>query len=115
MNEWWETLIIIVAGVLTIFNLVDKIISWVKEVKKPQTDLEARIAKLEKAVEGEYRLIFADYEARFKRDLERINEIEKSNKLTQKALWALMQHAIDGSNTAKLKEVSDELNEYIFK
>ena len=115
MNEWWETLIIGVAGVLTIFNLVDKIISWVKEVKKPQTDLEARIAKLEKAVEGEYRLIFADYEARFKRDLERINEIEKSNKLVQKSLLALMQHAIDGNNTTKLKEVADELNEYIFK
>lgn len=115
MSEWWETLIIIVAGVLTIFNLVDKIIGWVKDVKKPQTDLETRITKLEKAVEGEYRLIFADYEQRFKRDLERIGEIEKSNKLTQKALLALMQHAIDGNNTQKLREVANELNDYIFK
>lgn len=115
MSDWWETLIIIVAGVLTIFNLVDKVIGWVKDVKKPQTDLETRITKLEKAVEGEYRLIFADYEQRFKRDLERIGEIEKSNKLTQKALLALMQHAIDGNNTQKLREVANELNDYIFK
>lgn len=115
MNEWWNLTVVIVAGVLTIFNLVDKIISWVKEVKKPQTDLEARIAKLEKAVEGEYRLIFADYEQRFKRDLERINEIEKSNKIVQKSLLALMQHAIDGNNIQRLKEVTEELNDYIFK
>ena len=111
--EWWQTTIVVVGGFLTIFNLVDKIINWIKEAKKPQTDLEARITKLEKVVEGEYRLIFASYEERFKRDLERINDMEKSNKLIIKSLLALMRHAETGNNVAKLKETSEELQNYI--
>lgn len=111
--EWFSTTIVIVAGVLTVLNLVDKIIGWVKELKKPQDDIESRVEKLEKAIEGEYKLIFADYEQRFKRDLDRINEMERSNKIVQKSLLALMQHAIDGNHTDKLKAVAEELNDYI--
>lgn len=111
-----ETLGVILAicgGFLTIANVVDKLIAWVRDLKKPQNALEDRVEKLERQIEGEYRAIFADYEARFKRDLQRIEEIEKSNKLTQKALLALMRHAIDGNHVDKLKQVADELNDYI--
>lgn len=111
--EWWQTTVVIAAGVLTLFNLGDKIISWVKAMKKPQDDIELRVTRLEKLIEGEYKMLFNDFEARFKRDLERINEIEKSNKLTQKSLLALMRHAIDGNNIDKLKKVADELSDYI--
>ena len=31
--EWWQTTIVVVGGFLTIFNLVDKIINWIKEAK----------------------------------------------------------------------------------
>lgn len=103
----------ICGGFLTIANVIDKLIAWIKDLKKPQTALEDRVAKLELLTEGEYKHLFADYEARFKRDLQRIEEIEKSNKLTQKALLALMRHAIDGNHTDKLKAVADELNDYI--
>jgi len=113
MGEWWNVTIVIVAGLLTILNLVDKLVGWAKAVSKPQVDLEERVVKLEKTVEFEYKSLLADYEMRFKRDLQRIEEMEKSNKLTQKALLALMRHAIDGNNTDKLKTVADELSDYI--
>lgn len=111
--EWWETTVVIAAGLLTIFNLGDKIISWIKEAKKPHDNLEGRIEELEKKVDIEYKAIFADYEARFKRDLERLNELEKANNLTMKALLALTRHAETGNNTDKLKQVADELQDYI--
>ena len=104
--EWWQTTIVIAAGVLTLFNLGDKIITWIKEVKKPRSDLEARVEKLEQVIEF-------DYEVRFKRDLERINEMEKSNKLIIKSLLALMRHAEDGNNIEKLKEASAEIQDYM--
>ena len=111
--EWWQTTVVIAAGVLTFFNLGDKLITWIKEAKKPQTDLEDRVEKIEKQIEGEYKLLFADYEMRFKRDLERINEIEKSNKLIIKSLLALMRHAENGNNIDKLKEASAEIQDYM--
>lgn len=111
--EWWQTTVVIAAGLLTIFNLGDKFVSWVKEMKKPTTDLEARIVKIENKMELEYKALFQEYEIRFKNDLTRLDEIENSNKLTQKALVELMRHAVDGNNTEKLKKVAEELNDYI--
>ena len=113
MDEWFSTTIIIAAGVLTLFNLGDKLIAWIKELKKPTINLEERIAKIENKLEIEYKVLFQDYEVRFKNDLERLNEIEKSSKLTQRAILELMRHAIDGNNTEKLEKVADELNDYI--
>lgn len=98
---------------LTIFNLGDKIISWVKEVKKPQNDLEDRIERLEKQQEIEYKALFAEYERRFKADLDRINRIEETNNLIIKALLALMRNAETGNNKEKLKQVADELQDFI--
>lgn len=111
--EWWQTTIVIAAGVLTLFNLGDKILSWVKEAKKPTDALENRVEELEKKVNVEYNALFATYEERFKRDLERLNELEKTNKLMMKALLELTRHAETGNNTAKLKQVADEIQEYI--
>ena len=111
--EWWQTTVVIAAGVLTIFNLGDKLINWIKEIKKPQDDLESRIEKIERQIEGEYKLLFADYEARFKRDLERLNKIEETNNLTMKALLVIIRNAETGNNKEKLKQVGDELQEYI--
>lgn len=113
IESWLSTTIIVAAGILTCLNLGDKLVAWVREVKKPQTDLEARVVKIENKMELEYKALFQEYEIRFKNDLTRLDEIENSNKLTQKALVELMRHAVDGNNTEKLKKVAEELNDYI--
>lgn len=111
--EWWQTTVVIAAGVLTVFNLGDKVIAWVKALKQPQDSLELRVAKLEKQVEFEYKAIFAEYERRFKADLERINKIEETNNLIIKALLALIRNAETGNNKEKLKQVADEMQDFI--
>lgn len=111
--EWWQTTIVIAAGLLTLFNLMDKIVYWVKETKKPTDSLEHRIEELEKKIDVEYKALFADYEVRFKRDLERLNELEKQDKLIMKAMLELLRHAETGNNTEKLRKVADEVQAYI--
>ena len=91
--ESFGIILAICGGFLTIANVIDKLIAWIRELKKPQTDLENRVEKLEKQIEGEYKMIFADYETRFKRDLERINNLEEVNNLMMKAVLALIRHA----------------------
>lgn len=111
--EWWQTTLTIFAGLITCLTLWDKIESRIKAAKQPTKSLEGRVEVLERKIDLEYKTILADYELRFKRDLERINEIERSNKLIIKSLLALMRHAEDGNNIDKLKETSAELQNYI--
>jgi hypothetical protein len=45
--------------------------------------------------------------------LKRIEAIEEGNKVTQRALLALLNHAIDGNDVDEIKEASKKLNEYL--
>lgn len=111
--EWWQTTILICTSAITLFTLWDKIESRVKTLKQPTETLEQRVESLEKKVDLEYRTILTEYEMRFKRDLDRITELERVNNLTMKAILALIRHAETGNNKDKLKLVGDELQEYI--
>ena len=113
MGEWFNTTIIVVAGVLTVLNLIDKVVGWVKDLKKPQNDLESRVALLERKVEGEYKLIFASYDEKLQRDYDSINSIKKTNSLIIQSLLALTKHAEDGNNIEDLKDARKELEKYI--
>lgn len=99
MMNWWETTVVIAAGVLTIYNLIDKIVTASKKAKEPTQDLEKRVAELE-------RKILESYD-------KRIEDIEKGNKVTQRAILALLEHAIDGNNKNQLIKAKDNLNEYL--
>ena len=111
--EWWQTTVVIAAGILTVFNLGDKIVAWAKAMRQPQDSLELRVEKLEKQAEFEYKALFAEYERRFKADLERINRIEETDNLIIKALLALIRNAETGNNKDKLKQVADEMQDFI--
>lgn len=43
----------------------------------------------------------------------RIKAIEEGNKVTQKAILALMSHAINGNDTDKLEEAKNSLEQYL--
>ncbi len=114
MEIWLQYTLAGLGALITILTVWDKIESRIKKTKEPSEELKERVVVLEKKFDFDIKATFVEYESRFKRDLERINEIEKSNKLTQKALVELMRHEVDGNNTERLKKVADELNEYIY-
>lgn len=113
MPDWITNAALIAAFLLSLFNLWDRIDSRLKAAKEPTKMLETRIANLENLLNGEYRMKFNDYDSHFKADLERIKQIEEGNKVTQKALLALLNHAIDGNNTAQLKKAEEDLQQYL--
>lgn len=94
--SWWENTIVISAGVLTLFNLVDKIINASRQAKEPLEDIKRRIDVLEQK----------DFE-------KRIEELEKGNRILQKSILALLKHSIDGNNTEGLKKAEEELSDYL--
>ena len=112
--ELWQIIVSVCAGIITLLTLWEKIDGRKKVITQPHDDHELRITKLEKTVDYEIKLRMEDYELRFKRDLERLDKKDKSDKLMMKSLLEIIRHEIDGNNTAKLKEVAEELNNFIF-
>ena len=108
MSEWFETTIVLGAGVLTLFNLIDKIINASKKAKEPTDELRRRIEVLERKTDEEYRQKFENYD-------KEISDIKESNRVTVRALLALLKHSIDGNNTDGLKESEKELTDYLTK
>lgn len=100
--EWWQTTIVIAAGVLTIFNVIDKIVSAVKAAKNPVDDLKKRVEDLERKINESY-----------PRYDQKIIEIENGNRVVQKAILALLKHSIDGNNVEALKEAENELSNFL--
>ena len=113
MGEWWNVTIVIAAGVLTLFNLGDKISGWIKEQKKPTSDLESRVEVLERK-DLEYKTILAGYAEKLQRDYDSINAIKKTMNLMLEAQWVLVDHAKNGNNTKELNDVSEKLKEFVF-
>lgn len=111
--EWWQTTVVIAAGILTVFNLGDKISGWIKEQKKPTSDLEARVEVLERK-DLEYKTILAGYAEKLQRDYDSINAIKKTMNLMLEAQWVLVDHAQNGNNTKELENVSTKLHEVVF-
>jgi len=102
-----ETLTVILALLLSLFNLWDKIESRYKAAKAPTKQLEERIEKLEHQNER--------YDVQFSKDLRRLDAIEEGNRVTQRALLALLKHAIDGNDVEALKKASSALDEYLIQ
>jgi len=115
MNFEIGTVSVILALLLSAFNLWDKIETRIKAAKAPTKQLENRIQNLEALTSREYEQRFAAYDAHFKRDLERITLIEEGNKVTQRALLALLKHSIDGNEVEELKKASKALTEFLIE
>lgn len=113
MTEWWQITLAIIGGALVLINFYNAIAQLVKSSKTPTTNLEERVTLIERKLEFDIKAIFAEYEQRFKNDKLRLEAIEKGNKVTQKAILALLEHSIDGNNSEEMKAARKELKDYI--
>lgn len=113
MPDWVANVSLILALALSAFNLWDKIDAKKKALKEPTKALETRIGNLETLMNVELKQRFVEYENHFSKDLRRIETLEEGNKVTQKALLALLAHAIDGNNVEQLRKAEDDLKNYL--
>ena len=92
-------------GFTAICVAIGWIIKIVKAAKAPTEALEARIAALEGTVKA--------YEDYFANDKRRLDVLEEGNRVTQKAILALLSHGIDGNDVEGLKAAKSELQQYL--
>lgn len=70
----------------------------VKEMKKPNEDMKAMVDKHSRILDN---------------DNNRLKEVESSNQLTLKCLSVIINHEITGNGIDKMKEVREELQNYL--
>ena len=100
-----QTFLWVCTAILTVGNAGLVIATIVTKAKAPNkvqneriTGLESRMDKVERHLDS---------------DNTRIKTIEEGNKVTQKALLALMSHALNDQDNDKLIEAKDELERYL--
>lgn len=72
----------------------------VKEAKKPNDELKAKVEKHERFLDN---------------DNKRLQEIENSNQMILKSLLVIINHDITGNGVEKMKTARTELEEYLIK
>ena len=93
--------IITISGAATvIFNIATRIIAPNELQNKRLDEIELRLV---------------EHERYFGRDLERLNALESGTRVTQKAILALLAHAIDGNDIASLKDAKKDLEKYLIE
>lgn len=101
----WTAISGIAAAVILIANAVEKIIKVVKTAKTPNATQDKRLDELEKwREEVDRRLLSGNTH---------FDAIDEGNRVTQKALLALLAHGLDGNAVKQMKDAKDALEAHL--
>lgn len=98
-------IVAICGGISAIAVAISWIVKGVKAAKAPREELESRVQKLENKAK--------EYDRFFQNDNTRLESIEDGNRVTQRALLALLSHGIDGNDVDAMRTARDELQDYL--
>ena len=99
-------------AIVTIGGVVALIVKLVKKVRAPEVKQDKRIAALEEK-QKEFEDTIATFRQYFTNDDNRFKAIEKSNKITQGALLALLKHALNGNDVGSIQKAEKQLEAYL--
>ena len=101
-------IVLAVAGAIsTLGGAANWIVKLVSALKAPNAEQDSRLAKLEKHME--------EVDGYLANDKKRLDNIDESTRVTQRALLALLAHGIDGNHQKQMEEAKDELEYHLIK
>jgi hypothetical protein len=110
--EAWEIAGLVVGGVLAIAGAIstlggaaEKIAKVIRAAKAPNDEQDRRITEAEKDI--------AEIKGFLKIDKKRLDALEEGNRVTQRALLALLGHGLDGNNQKQMEEARAELENHL--
>lgn len=110
--EIWSIIAGTLAGVILIINAIEKITNLIKTIKAPNVAQNERIDEMDKRFEKLERR-FDKMEDKINDDHDRFVAIDESNRITQRALLALLDHGIDGNNIDQMQHAKEELHNHL--
>lgn len=103
----FEQLVGAAAVILILIGIYNTVMSAIKNYREEKRRQSAPVTTMEQRVE--------EHGAKLKRDHERLNELEDSNRIIMRALMALLSHEINGNSDDKLKSSYDEIQKFLIE
>ena len=100
-----DQFIVWVAAFCTIAAAVGYIIKAAKAAKAPSDKQNARLAALEAEVQT--------IKAKLENDNDRLESLDEGNRVTQRAILALLDHGIDGNNIEQMQHAKEALQNHL--
>ena len=94
-------------AISTLGGAANWLVKLIQAVKAPNAEQDVRLGKLEKHME--------EVDAFLANDKKRLDNIDESTRVTQRALLALLAHGIDGNHQKQMEEAKDELEYHLIK
>ena len=108
----WQIFAVVIGAILAVAGFINTVGSAVEKMTK--------VVDAAKAPGEEQNAILDDHEARLKKveayirqEGERLELIEEGNRVTQRAILALLDHGIDGNNVKQMQDAKDALQEHL--
>lgn len=95
----------ICAGITCVAGAITAISNWVNKAKSPIVALTKQIEIIESRMDH--------YDEVLTGDNKRLSVLEEGNRVTQKALLALLSHGIDGNNIGDMEKAKKDLQDYL--
>jgi hypothetical protein len=100
------------ASIITISTALGVVAKMIDKARAPEKAQDNRLDAIDKRLDDIDKTI-AQFREYFTNDDNRFKAIEKSNKITQSALLALLKHSLNGNDIESLKTAEKSLEDYL--
>ena len=101
----WTAVLAVASAIVLLANAAEKIGKAIQIAKAPNTQQNDRLAALEKWKES--------VDKRLENGEHHFRAVDESNRVTQVALLALLDHGIDGNNITQMQHAKEELQNHL--
>lgn len=95
----------IAGGISTLGSAANWLVKLVQVIKAPNAEQDKQLAELQEWRKG--------VDAKLDNDNRRLNRSEESDRVTQRALLALLAHGIDGNHQTQMEKAKAELEMHL--
>lgn len=113
-EQLWAALMALAGGLVSLAAAAAIIGKIITKFKAPNAEQDKKIKDHEARLK-EHDEKFKAYDTYLKNDKTRLDTIEEGNKVTQRALLALLSHALDGNSIEPLKKAEEGLRQYLIE
>lgn len=101
----WAAILAAASAIVLLSNAVEKIVKAWQAAKAPNAKLDERVTALEVRMK--------EVDKRHDKNVRHFDDIDASNRVTQLALLALLDHGIDGNNIDQMQHAKEELQTHL--
>ena len=112
VSEALQGFLYLCGALITVSSVLTVLMKFFDWKNRPNQRQNERLDAAEKRLDDVEKR-FQQYDNFFLSDKARLDDIDKANKVTQRALLALLSHAINGNDVDALHKAKDELQDYL--